>query len=136
MKLTRLHGENIRNLVNVSLNLDDSVNLLFGSNGSGKTSLLEAVYVLSTGRSFRGVKKDPITRQGSDQYLVSGELSLQSMAPCRLECAETRTAPGCSESTAQESRMTEFARHLPTLVLGPDSVVLLRGPPAERINFL
>lgn len=137
MKLTRLHGENFRNLANVSLNLDDSVNLLFGSNGSGKTSLLEAVYVLSTGRSFRGVKIDPITRQGSDHYLVSGELS--SPVDGAVSLGVRRDTDGSRIlriNGAQESRMSEFARHLPTLVLGPDSVELLRGPPPERRKFL
>ena len=137
MKLSRLHGENFRNLTNISVDLDSSINLFFGANGSGKTSLLEAVYVLSTGRSFRGVKVDPITQRGGDYYLVSGEVYSPKDGVLSLGIRrDTDGSRTMRVNGSAETRVSEFARHLPTLILGPDSVELLRGPPPDRRKFL
>lgn len=137
MHLTRLHTENFRNLSDVSLDLDPSLNLVFGENGSGKTSLLESVHFLATGRSYRGTKIDPLTKRGSDFCLVSanlhspidGTVSLGLQRPINGE----RTIKVNGE---KEVRQSELARHLPSLSLGPDSVELLRGAPPERRKFL
>ena len=53
MRLTQLQITNFRNLKNVQLTPVNGVNLIFGDNASGKTSLLEAIYYLSHVRSFR-----------------------------------------------------------------------------------
>jgi DNA replication and repair protein RecF len=54
MSLSRLTVENLRNIKHVELGLASGINLFCGNNGSGKTSLLESVYLLGSGRTFRG----------------------------------------------------------------------------------
>ena len=49
-----------RNIVEERLDLSPQLNIFFGKNGSGKTSVLEALYVLSCGRSFRATKLDSV----------------------------------------------------------------------------
>ena len=51
--LKRIKVDNFRNLKNVDLDLRPEVNLFIGDNGSGKTSFMEAIHVLSVGKSFR-----------------------------------------------------------------------------------
>ncbi|WOE30828.1 MULTISPECIES: DNA replication/repair protein RecF [unclassified Acinetobacter] len=53
MHITRLHIERVRNLNTVALHGLQPFNLFYGENGSGKTSILEAIHLLATGRSFR-----------------------------------------------------------------------------------
>lgn len=53
MHLQRLHIERIRNLKGVELTQLQPFNIFYGANGSGKSSILEAVHILATGRSFR-----------------------------------------------------------------------------------
>lgn len=53
MHITRLHVERVRNLKTVALSGLQPFNVFYGQNGSGKTSVLEAVHLLATGRSFR-----------------------------------------------------------------------------------
>lgn len=53
MHITRLHVERVRNLKTVALSGLRPFNVFYGHNGSGKTSILEAVHLLATGRSFR-----------------------------------------------------------------------------------
>ncbi len=52
MKVTRLILRNFRNYEEAEVPLSKGLNLIHGKNGAGKTSLLEALYLLSTGRSF------------------------------------------------------------------------------------
>ena len=52
MHITRLNIERVRNLKTVALSGLQPFNVFYGANGSGKTSVLEAIHLLSTGRSF------------------------------------------------------------------------------------
>ena len=58
--LRRLDIYNVRNLRRVRLDNLSQANFLYGPNGSGKTSVLESIHLLSTGRSFRSITARPV----------------------------------------------------------------------------
>jgi len=60
MSLSRLSVTGVRNLHPVTLTPSPRINILFGDNGSGKTSLLEAIHLLGLARSFRSNKLQPM----------------------------------------------------------------------------
>src|SRR5579872_6586805 len=71
MALTRIDIVDFRNLSTVKLEpVASGLNLICGSNGSGKTSLLEAIYYLSLGRSFRTSLANRIVRQTKDKFSI------------------------------------------------------------------
>ena len=72
MRLSRLQIRNIRNIEYSSVDLGPKVNLFAGENGSGKTSILESVHFLSSGRSFRSGKENTLLKKGADGCLVRG----------------------------------------------------------------
>ena len=72
MTLERLGVQRFRNIHQVSVDLQPGLNLIHGDNGSGKTSLLESIYFLSTGRSFRSGALQPVIQKGSEECLVTG----------------------------------------------------------------
>ena len=63
---------NFRNHLTYSLNCDSNITLIIGDNGFGKTSILEAIYILATGKSFRAPDSDIINRD-SDFYRLELE---------------------------------------------------------------
>lgn len=63
---------NFRNHLTYSLNCDSNITLIIGDNGFGKTSILEAIYILATGKSFRAPDSDIINRD-SDFYRIELE---------------------------------------------------------------
>ena len=63
MHIQRLLLENIRNLEQVSLEDLSTLNFFIGPNGSGKTSLLEGIAIVSQGRSFRNNKIQTVINQ-------------------------------------------------------------------------
>jgi DNA replication and repair protein RecF len=73
--LTRLDSYNIRNLETVRLAGLGCVSVFFGENGSGKTSLLEAIHMLGMARSFRTNSARSVIRHGESACTVYGELS-------------------------------------------------------------
>jgi DNA replication and repair protein RecF len=70
--LTELTVDNVRCIEHAELSLHPGRNLIWGSNGSGKTSLLEAMFLLGRGRSFRTRNSERLIRHGQDRLLVFG----------------------------------------------------------------
>lgn len=137
MSLGRLGINNIRNIQSANLELDPGINLFVGANGSGKTSLLEAVYFLGSGRTFRAGSVDPLISRNQGECTVFGVV--QDQAGQKVQLGVQRGRDGSREirrNGATVVRASELARCLPTLVLGPNTVDLLTGPPEGRRQFL
>lgn len=66
MHLTAIKLVNFRNLIDLEIHPDPTLNLMVGPNAAGKTSVLEAVFYACTAKSFRGAADDILLRQGSD----------------------------------------------------------------------
>ena len=76
MTLRRVQVTDFRCLHRADLDLDPNFTLISGPNASGKTSLLEAIYVLGRGRSFRTRRLDPLIRSGAERMMIVGEAEL------------------------------------------------------------
>ncbi len=136
MSLKWLEARHFRNLTHISVDLDPGLNLLFGENGSGKTSLLESSYFLSTARSFRDTGLDPVIQRGAQDCLLRGKIQVGRM---EHHVGISRDRDGSREikiNSETTRKASELARLLPTLILGPHSVDLLIGSPTLRRRFL
>ena len=66
MKINRLEAENFRNLKEIKADFED-VNIIYGKNAQGKTNLIEAIYLFTGARSFRGARDSEMIRFGSEK---------------------------------------------------------------------
>ena len=135
--LTRLLVTNLRNIVQASLAFSPQLNLIVGKNGSGKTSLLEAIHYLATARSFRSHQITPLVTHGENESVVFGQIVGDSGREIRA--GVRRSLAGKREIRIDGepiSKASELARLLPVLVLGPETVDLLLGSPQLRRKFL
>ena len=134
MSLKRLAVHHFRNITEAGIELVPGVNLIYGQNGSGKTSLLEAAYFLGTARSFRTPRLSPIVEHGQATVTVQGELhdTPVSMGVSRSRDGK-RTCRINGEDVPELSRLT---RLLPTVLMGPETSDLVAGPPEGRRRFL
>jgi DNA replication and repair protein RecF len=87
MHLSELRINDLRLIEESTIALVSGWNVFVGANGAGKTSVLEAVFLLSHGRSFRSNARDNLTRLGSNGYSVFGVLRRDSDRTCRLGLA-------------------------------------------------
>ncbi len=73
MKILNIKFFNFRNLENTSINLSSKINVFYGKNAQGKTSILEAIYFNSTGISFRTRKSSEIIKYNENSILSNIE---------------------------------------------------------------
>jgi DNA replication and repair protein RecF len=74
MSLRRLEIHDFRCIEVAALEFDPRCNLISGPNASGKTSLLEAIFFLGRGRSFRTPRNEALIRNGSHELVLAGRL--------------------------------------------------------------
>jgi DNA replication and repair protein RecF len=135
--LLELAGENLRNLSSFSISPGKGLNIVVGRNAAGKTSLLEAIYILSLGRTFRAARLDEAVRSGSSEAWVRGRVSEGAAAQVtRLGIARSKGQTLCRIDGRNVSSAAELARRLPVQILHPDSHRLLSGSPAHRRAFI
>lgn len=133
MKLERLDVSQLRVINHVSIQPGSQFNLIVGPNGSGKTSLLESIYLLAFGRSFRTHLGKRLITDSMDFLSVYAELDNQ-VALGLMKTKDGRTKIKVSNNIV--SSIAELATHLPLHVITPDSYKLLDGGPKFRRQFL
>ena len=136
MSLLQLKVTHFRNLGSVELTPSPSLNFLYGVNGSGKTSLLEAISVLAHGRSFRTRKFRRLIQQEMKEFTVFGRVNTVSKAGVAMGVSRKRSGESHFRiDGAGVSSSAELAVHLPLLVLNAESFGLLTGAPKQRRQF-
>ncbi|HDZ58334.1 MAG TPA: DNA replication/repair protein RecF [Pseudomonas xinjiangensis] len=137
MPIKRLSVTAVRNLHPVTLYPSPRINIISGPNGSGKTSLLEAVHILGLARSFRSTRLQPVIQHEQEACTVFGEVILNSGQLCSMGITRTRQAEYQIRINGQAVRATaELAETLPLQLINPDSFRLLEGAPKQRRQYL
>jgi len=122
----------VRNIHSASLTCHPSLNIIHGSNGSGKTSLLEGIYLLARGKSFRTSNTDSVIRADSQESVVFARVQDHQLGVSRGR-GDRRKLQLDDQS---QSNWDEVARLLPVLVLDSGSFGLLDGGPGARRQYL
>lgn len=113
------------------------ISWLCGSNGSGKTTVLEGVFALSHARSFRAAQFESVLRSGVDRAFVFSEWVDGSGSSLRLGCAKDRLAGWEYRiDGVSASRVSDIAARAPTLCFEPGSHLLVGGPSEKRRRLL
>lgn len=136
MQISRLQVQHVRNLKQVSLEHLGKTNVFYGANGSGKTSLLEAIHLLLVGRPFRGTQLRPVLSDDCEQCVIFAELEDgESRRPLGVQ--RTRTdKPLIRYSGERLKSLAELVRIAPLQVLDTEAFSLLTGGPGERREFM
>lgn len=137
MSLHDLHIQNIRNLADVRFKPCPRINLIYGENGSGKTSVLEALHFLASSRSFRTHQFRHLLRQGESQALVFARLHSEvSTQPAPLGVERDLHGQVRARFDGHGLDPAELAQLLPLQVIHPGTFELLDGSPGIRRQFI
>jgi len=136
--------QNFRNYSQKEFNFSSRINLIVGSNAVGKTNLLEAIYLLATGRSFRaGVESEMICYQSqmanvkSQIYLGEGKaLEELEIILTRGEINGKRVAKKIYKVNGVNRRMMDFVGCLRVVYFGPEDLEIVIDSPARRRDYL
>ena len=129
MIIRDLEVSHFRILTSVSLSLNHQFNYLFGENGAGKTTVLEAVHLLARGRSFRGRRIAPIIQHEARGLLVRAELENgHSLGLSRDRSGKTEL----HVDRREVRRLSDAAALLPVHLILPEVSQLIFGAPGDR----
>jgi DNA replication and repair protein RecF len=111
-------------------------NLLLGPNGSGKTTILEAIHLLSYGRSFRGGTREVLLRRGAERLTVAAGLRRRDGVLLRV--ALQRGPEGWAGRIDERpvERLSELLQVLAVCCFEPGSHALIAGAAEQRRTFL
>jgi DNA replication and repair protein RecF len=110
--------------------------VLLGPNGTGKTSLLEAIGYLGLGRSLRGSPREAMLRSGADQAILRAELEVGERN-LLVEAEINRTGRSRMQINRQAVRSRrDLAEALSVTTFCPDDLGVVQGSPAGRRNLL
>ena len=124
MFIQELEIRNLRILESAGLSPGPGLNVLYGPNGSGKTSVLEAVHLLGVGRSFRSRHHLEMVRRGTGGFWVRGSIHRETgIQRLGLELGSAGLSIRCDGQTL--STASALARKLPLVLLTPDSQRLI-----------
>ncbi|MCS5586948.1 MAG: DNA replication/repair protein RecF [Porticoccaceae bacterium] len=138
MFLTKLDVLKVRNLESVGISCHPKANIIYGANGSGKTSLLEAIFLLGRGRSFKHRDLRLVVNKQSDQLVVSAKV-FRPASETTHQLGVMRTAKGDFEARCDGKSLqsaAELALELPIQLVDAHSFSLLEGGPLQRRQFL
>jgi DNA replication and repair protein RecF len=137
MSLKKLQVNHLRNLTQVDLQLSPHINLFYGINGSGKTSILEAINILSLGRSFRSHKHKTLINYGQSAFTVFGRLIDKNQTDVSLGITRDNQGELTLRADGRNLQsVAEMANLLPVQVINSDSFLLLVGSPQVRRQFM
>jgi DNA replication and repair protein RecF len=135
MSLRRVQVTDFRCLQSAALDLDPRFTLISGPNASGKTSLLEAIYLLGRGRSFRTRRLDHLIRHGTSQFVVFGEVQTPDrQIPLGVEGSAVGVRARIAGAKA--ASLAELALMLPVQIIDPEVHRLIEEGPSRRRRFL
>ena len=128
--------EGVRNLAHAQVALPAGATVLFGANGSGKTSFLEAIHLLAVGRSFRTHQSKPVIQHGMAHCRVVGEVQRGGRAT--MMGLEKHRDGGVKARVGGENvpSLSELALHLPLVLLDTEGLGIVTGPPEGRRRLL
>ncbi len=135
MALAQLVADDFRCLRHVELELSPGLNLVWGENGAGKTSILEAAFLLGRGRSFRTRLSERLIRQGADRLIVFGRTDTVPEHAAGIEVSKEGGTRGRLDGRNVES-LAELSSAVSVQVIDPEIHKLIEQGPERRRRWL
>lgn len=136
MWISRLTLQNFRNIGSLSLLPCPGVNIVYGDNAQGKTNLIEAIWLLTGAKSFRGARDSELIRlesEGERSFIEAGFYAEEREQSLRLDFVPQKKA-WANEIALQSTG--KLAGRLYVVVFSPTHLSLIKDGPQERRDFL
>ncbi|MFC0179689.1 DNA replication/repair protein RecF [Thorsellia kenyensis] len=137
MLIERLMINQFRNIIDADIRLNPGINAFVGDNGSGKTSLLEAIYTLGHGRAFRTSMTQRVIHHDAQAFYLHASLFDNRSNSVKIGLSKDRqgeTKVKINEVTA--CKIADLAKNLPIQLITPEGFSLIDGGPKFRRAFI
>lgn len=129
MKINRLNLQNFRNYKQKRLEFEANITVICGDNSAGKSNILEAIYLLATGKSFRAEKDEQMILYGQEFGRVSATSE-------EIDLEVILTKPKRFFINGVAKRMMDFVGQLNCVLFRPEDIDLVLGSPSGRRAYL
>jgi len=136
MWINDLTVQNCRSISKASLQLSPQLNIITGKNASGKTSLLEAIYLLSSGRSFQTSHITDVIRHKQKSILVTASMCFEDAVSSHIGIEKSLKKTRIRINKENINSQAELSRVLPITIIHPDSIRLISGAPSYRRAYI
>ena len=133
MKLDQLHIQHLRNLDDVRLSFDHT-NIFVGSNGQGKTTILEAIFLLAFTKSLRTSKEKEAIQYQRPQAVVWGQI-VDGTYTTEYQVTLKNESKTTSINHDEVHKISDYVGHVPVVLFSPDDLELIKGEPGVRRRF-
>ena len=137
LRLKRIIYENFRNHRSLTFEPSDDITLIYGQNGSGKTSILEGILYCALTRGFVGAADSECLSFLSDYFLLDGNFIGESENTVNVKITYKKEKE--KQVIVNNSEIKPFSRHIgriPCVTFSPQELVIVNGSPSERRRFL
>jgi DNA replication and repair protein RecF len=134
MHLAHLRLRDFRNYARLDADFEPGFHLLLGDNAQGKTNILEAIYLMATLRSFRGVGGAQMIRHGQKGYFVGGKVVGQGEHDVKMYWSSQERS--LSLDARPVRKLTDYLGVLRTVVFCTEDLLLVKGVARARRRFL
>lgn len=135
MKVTHLELRNFRNYENLSLDFKDGLTVVKGSNGTGKTNLVEAVYYLSLAKSWRTNEYPALIKEGAENALIKARVE-ESGLHRDIEISIIPKGRKICINGKPARKLSELSKLINVTLFSPEDVNIFKGTPGDRRAFL
>jgi len=150
MQIRRLEVSNFRNLFKNTFDFSERINVVVGPNASGKTNIIEALFLLSTGKSFRARVEEEMVSYQAEVSRVKGRVVSKVSGGINLDVVLTRGRVSLDEFSQKiqivekkrlfvngvQKRLVDFAGNFRTVLFHPQDLGLVTLSPFLRRKFL
>jgi len=134
MWLERIEIQNVRSLEKFNADFSKRLNIILGSNGTGKTSILESIHLLSLGKSFRKGQETNLINSKADFFRVEGLIKSNSNN-IKIETSRNKTEKRIKINNSILKSRVELIGVFPTVVFSPDTLDIISGGKTSRLSF-
>jgi len=136
MKINTIKISNLRNHSHSEIDFSDSINLIYGENGSGKTTILEAISICSMSKSFLPTLDQNIIQHNQKKYEIflsaKSDFDVEYKVGVSFSASKKKISNNDSENTSPKN----LIGNIPIVILSPDYKNITFGSPSDRRDFI
>ncbi|MDC0882007.1 DNA replication and repair protein RecF, partial [Candidatus Marinimicrobia bacterium] len=136
MEINKLEMISFRNHKKTNINFNPGLTIIWGENGSGKTSILEAIHSLSYGKSFRTNNKTDLIKKGDKNFFIKGFFKNKDSSKNSVTLSQDTT--GLKKITINKKPIKKRKELLGlnnVVIFSPEEEEITKGSPVSRRNY-
>lgn len=134
MYISKIKLKNFRNFTSLNLNFSNKLNLIIGNNGSGKTNLVEAIYVLALTKTFRNVVDNVLIKDDQDESIITGTIKSNIVHNYQIEI--TKKGKKAKINSNSIKKLSDYISNILIVFFSTNDFKLINDSPNLRRKLL